>query len=165
MPTRKPVAAATPTPRRSRKAAAEATVTPIKSRRVGTARVAAPVVDVPSDPEAVARALKSAKGSLWMMTHKRAQAPSADALAAQEAKIAALQSAWEAVRPPRAVGVRQTGPSWVVTLDAATGAVRATYAADPGAASALAAAARDAGLWRSTVAATGPAPTGRRRRS
>jgi hypothetical protein len=134
----------------ARKAATPTTEAPARATRTRKAPApAAPAFDIPTDPEDLFKALKSAKGVLWTMNDRRAKGGSFDSakIVTQEAKIDALQDAWDAVKPPRQNGGGRKihGPSWVVTVDPASGKI-AKKAAEGADVTRLAAEGRDAGL-------------------
>jgi hypothetical protein len=115
------------------------------------APVVAPAID---DLALLEKTLKSAKGVLWTMNDRAKKGGSADPakIAAQEAKVADLAAQWAERRPVAARGY--DGPSWVVSLDAASGDVWAERAADPTEARNLSTAARESGYVVNVIRAT-----------
>jgi hypothetical protein len=100
-----------------------ATPTTQAPARASQSPKAAPVAfDIPADFEELTKALKSAKGVLWTMGAriKAGHHYPQDVLDRQEAKISALQAAYDDRKPARSNG-KVYGPSWVVAVDPATG--------------------------------------------
>jgi hypothetical protein len=95
-----------------------------RTRKAQAPKVDAPSVTIPEDFAELTKALKSAKGVLWTMNDRRKKGATYEqaTIDAQKAKVWALQTAHDAVKPARS-NRKVYGPSWVVGIDATTGKV------------------------------------------